>query len=117
MLEGAAEGGRGDRSAPGQGPGDHGTEPDLERDRHGGRHSCRGDRKHAPLGVSAAAARLVKVGDIGPDTVETGVEQEGVEIREPESTTKEGGEKAQGAKPTNGRSDHVRTVEKSTLFV
>ena len=62
------------RSGPGQGPDGHWTEPDLDRNRHDRCHSCRGDGKHAPLGVSSAAAGLVEVGDIGPGTVWTGVE-------------------------------------------
>ncbi len=67
--------------------------------------------------MSPAAAGLVEVGDVGPGTVGPGVEQESVEIRKAEPTTKKGSEQAQGAKSADGSSDHVRRVGNGTPFV
>ena len=101
----------------GHGPGDRRTEPELDRNRHARRHSCRCERKHTPLGVSPAAAGLVEVGDVSSSTVGPGVEQESVEIRKAKPTTEKGGEQAEGAKSADGRSDHIRRVGNGTPFV
>jgi hypothetical protein len=42
--------------------------------------------------MRAAAAGLLQVGRIGPDTVRIGVKEKGIEIREPEPARQKGGE-------------------------
>jgi hypothetical protein len=106
-----------DRSGEGLGRKDERAESDFDRGRNGGGGTRCGDGKHAPLGVRAAAPRLLQVGRIGPGTVRMGVKEKGVEIREPEPTGQEGGEQEQGTKPATTRSDHARTLRKGSGFV
>jgi hypothetical protein len=106
-----------DRSGEALGCKDERAESDFDRGRNGGGGTRRGDGKHAPFGVCAAASGLLQVGRIGPGPVGFGVKEEGIEIRQPEPTDQEGGEQEQGTKPATMRSDHARTLRKGSGFV
>jgi hypothetical protein len=106
-----------DRSGEGLGRKDERAESNFDRGRSGDRGIRRGDGKHAPLGVCAAAAGLLEVSRVAPGTVRIGVKEEGIEIRQPEPTGQEGGEQEQGTKPATMRSDHARTLRRGSGFV
>ena len=67
--------------------------------------------------MRATAAGLLQVGRIGPDAMGMGVKEKGIEIRQPEPTSQEGGEQEQGTKAATLPSDHVRSVGRSAVFV
>jgi hypothetical protein len=106
-----------DRSGEGLGRKDERAESNFDRGRSGDCGTRRGDGKHAPFGVCAAASGLLQVGRIGPGPVGIGVKEEGIEIRQPQPTDQEGGEQEQGTKPATTRSNHGRTLRQGSGFV